>query len=1063
MQRERARGANACEAGFERIEARASGRVVAASGRVDLGASQRDQREDVLLARALEQPAQRRVAPRIGAALDGMLPEQERDAPGRPAREAKAGEDGLRARPAQQRGEAEREIAGERGDDARRVRASARREALREAGAGEQREPLRRPRAAQQRLELGADALARDAREGVARSRQRRLERGVGLEAERRDEPRRAKGPERVFGEAVGRRAHRAQAAGGEVLATFPRIDERSGRRIERDRIHGEVAMREVGFEARSRAVRGDVDHPGLGRDRHRSVSDAGGDRARKEGEDGFGRRGGDEIEVVNRLPAQRVADAAADEMGLVPGAAKACGERADGGRQRAGEQLRIVGRTGKGHRDECTRPAPSAAELAARYKAGMNSLRFRAPGTTLSLTALLARAMPQADEGAIARAVRGGSVRVAGRVERDPASRVAPGARIAATGMPAAAVGQPDRPRVRLRGPDFVVVETRPPAIRAPAGAAASVPALRRAGEDALDAAAEPLLPVIEGDAAACSLSLFATSEAARARLLAALVRGGAREERALVEATLWRSGVLATGAKESASLGFEVVCERDGVAEVALAPGALAPGALRETLGRAGAAIVGDARFGGRLVAGGLRLWSVRLRIPEEGIDVECDAPEGVWPEEPVFAPSGRGGERAGEAASLVVSLATLRALARGHPWVLADGETGDAGAFRPGALVALRGPSGEPGGFARIEGEGALAARVWSRGDSPGASVEARVAAAIGRRRRLLAAAERDGATDAFRLVHGEADGLPGLAIDRLGPCLRVLVTSRACAQIVPRAIDATLRTLGGAMRADTPVVEVLHLREPPPGRLECVRLARGTLAPEATREGGCVVVRERGLLFEVDPGLSRPAHPSPGIGLYLDQRENRERLAHRARGGRWLNLFAHTGAFSAALLAAGAAEVVSVDLSAAWLRALDATLERNALDAARHRSVRGDSRRYFERLAGDERFDGIVLDPPTAAAAGRRFWSVRRDLEPLVESALGRLAPRGCLLVCRNDRAGSRTLEALVRRAASRAGVGLAELLAAPPGEDFPSLAGFPEGDPFEGVLAVRAAR
>ncbi len=155
-----------------------------------------------------------------------------------------------------------------------------------------------------------------------------------------------------------------------------------------------------------------------------------------------------------------------------------------------------------------------------------------------------------------------------------------------------------------------------------------------------------------------------------------------------------------------------------------------------------------------------------------------------------------------------------------------------------------------------------------------------------------------------------------------------------------------------------------------------------------------------------------------------GFFLDQRENRARLAARARGGRWLNLFAHTGAFTAALLRAGAEEVVSVDLSAAWLRRLEDTLARNGLDASRSRVVRGDSRRVLERLAPEERFDGIVLDPPTAAAAGRRFWSVRRDLEPTVERCLALLAPGGSLLVCRNDR-GGRELTQLVRRAAASA--------------------------------------
>jgi len=89
---------------------------------------------------------------------------------------------------------------------------------------------------------------------------------------------------------------------------------------------------------------------------------------------------------------------------------------------------------------------------------------------------------------------------------------------------------------------------------------------------------------------------------------------------------------------------------------------------------------------------------------------------------------------------------------------------------------------------------------------------------------------------------------------------------------------------------------------------------------------------------------------------------------------------LNLFAHTGAFSAAALAGGAREVVSVDLSKPYLDWLETNLARNGLAGSQHQSVRMDARRYLERLDYAEHFDGIVFDPPTAARAGRRFWSV-----------------------------------------------------------------------------------
>ena len=178
----------------------------------------------------------------------------------------------------------------------------------------------------------------------------------------------------------------------------------------------------------------------------------------------------------------------------------------------------------------------------------------------------------------------------------------------------------------------------------------------------------------------------------------------------------------------------------------------------------------------------------------------------------------------------------------------------------------------------------------------------------------------------------------------------------------------------------------------------------------------------------------------------------------RLISEGRG-RLLNVFAHTGAFSVAWLAAGLGSAVSVDLSGPYLRWLEENLSLNGIDPELHRSIKQDGRRYLETLSRDERFDVIVLDPPTAAAAGRRFWSVARELPPLVGRALAHLAPGGQLLISRNDRRRAQLGE-LVRSAADEAGVPLESVQPASPGRDFPSLAGFPEGDPFSAVLVRR---
>jgi 23S rRNA (cytosine1962-C5)-methyltransferase len=498
-----------------------------------------------------------------------------------------------------------------------------------------------------------------------------------------------------------------------------------------------------------------------------------------------------------------------------------------------------------------------------------------------------------------------------------------------------------------------------------------------------------------------------------------------------ALAPALPWREG-------RGEGFAFAQLEERGGVARLALALAGAELERVRAWLAAAGAALLGDVAHGGILVAGGLRLVRAGEPLP--------------FPAEAVFPPPAPAPE-----ATLRISGGTARALARGHPWVLADRETETGDRFAPGTLVTLVDKEGRTHGLARSEGGPELAAVRWSPRARPRevASIEERVARALARRRPLLA---EGSTTDAVRLVHGEADGLPGLAVDRFGPVLRMLVVARAALPLRERALAALRAARLPGLAADPPVVEVLHLRERPPGELLCVRLAVGDAAalPEP------LVVREGTLRFEVELGLAAPTRPRPGVGFFLDQRENRARLARRAaRGGRYLNLFAHTGGFSAALLAGGADEVWSVDLSGPYLAQLERNLERSGLPLSRHRCVRREARRFLAELDPELRFEGVVLDPPTAAASGRRFWSVRRDLEPMAAAALGRLAPGGFLLLTRQDRAGRGGLEPLVTRAAESARVCLAAVEPAGPALDFPALRAFAEGAPFEAVLATRA--
>lgn len=536
---------------------------------------------------------------------------------------------------------------------------------------------------------------------------------------------------------------------------------------------------------------------------------------------------------------------------------------------------------------------------------------------------------------------------------------------------------------------------------------------------------------------------------------------RGAHRVWQAIVDRPPWQAGALEIGSGRA--LEFVRAEVRGELACLTVSGEASHAKEVCEGLARASMPVVGDLHRGGLGVAGGPRLW------PSEDASPNL---EFAWPNERVWRAeadddreSDESGQRAG---TLLVSRETGRALQSGHPWILPDDASDPASRYRAGALVRVVDREAGPVGWAHVEATPRLAARLWATGNlTPREipSIEARVARAIGRRRTLLGDLSTSG-TNAFRLIHGEADGLPGFFVDRLGTLLRVLVTGWASEGFRERALAALRTQLPTTPEGERwSVLEVLHLRRPGTGLVDRVRWVEGDI--ESLERAGCETnqgrffVEERGLRFSVDPGWDAPRKPRPGYGLFVDQRENRERLAtDAAGGGRWLNLFAHTGAFSVALLSAGAEQVVSVDLSAAYLERLEDNLEANrerGVEAGRHTTFRGDVRRYLEELDPKERFRGIVVDPPTAAAAGRRFWSVSQDLEPLLQLAIDRLDSGGLLLVTQNRAGPPLGLDRVLERILARANREVARLEPAPAGLDHPTLKGFPEGDAFEGWL------
>lgn len=192
---------------------------------------------------------------------------------------------------------------------------------------------------------------------------------------------------------------------------------------------------------------------------------------------------------------------------------------------------------------------------------------------------------------------------------------------------------------------------------------------------------------------------------------------------------------------------------------------------------------------------------------------------------------------------------------------------------------------------------------------------------------------------------------------------------------------------------------------------PGATE---LLYGEGMPEQTQ------MTEYGLKFAVRP------HDGLSVGLFLDHRENRQRVKTMSGGRRVLNLFAYTCGFSVAAAAGGARRTVSVDIAPRHLEWGRANFTLNGIDPADHEFVVSDAAEYLRRAAKQGGlFDLIVLDPPTFAHGrkrGRRF-SIERDLAGLIAGALSTLSPDGVIMVSTSYRKASAAwLRQQLRRAA-----------------------------------------
>jgi 23S rRNA (cytosine1962-C5)-methyltransferase len=305
--------------------------------------------------------------------------------------------------------------------------------------------------------------------------------------------------------------------------------------------------------------------------------------------------------------------------------------------------------------------------------------------------------------------------------------------------------------------------------------------------------------------------------------------------------------------------------------------------------------------------------------------------------------------------------------------HPWIFSGAIERSVGAPAAGDTVQIHDHRGAHIATGHYLG-GSLAVKILAfTGRSLDRLFWIERLGAAWRLRRALGLVESPD-TDAFRVVNGEGDGLPGLIIDLYGTTAVVQAHSLGMARARSEIVAALTAVAGGRIAA---VYDK-----------SAATLERGAgSAPESDGfvfgEGASVLtMREGGLRFEIDLVTGQKT------GFFLDQRENRARLGALAAGRRVLNCFSYSGGFSLYALRAGAAYVESVDSSKGAIELAERNVALNFGDgsgAGRHRGVAADCLEYLRSIGGS--FDLIILDPPAFAKHKRALEGGLRGYETI----------------------------------------------------------------------------
>jgi 23S rRNA (cytosine1962-C5)-methyltransferase len=324
-----------------------------------------------------------------------------------------------------------------------------------------------------------------------------------------------------------------------------------------------------------------------------------------------------------------------------------------------------------------------------------------------------------------------------------------------------------------------------------------------------------------------------------------------------------------------------------------------------------------------------------------------------------------------------SVTISARGEQRVESGHPWIYKSDVAAVTAAG--GERVLVKGARGRTLGYALFSDRSQIALRMLSYGEAPADDelVKRRIESAVAFRESLAIDAT------ACRLVHGEADLLPSLVVDRYGDCLAVQALSQGMDRLLPLVVETLAARLSprGIVARNDPRARLLE------GLEQRVDVVFGEVPDSIT-------VTESGIEYDVDVRRGQKT------GLFLDQRENRDAAALYAHG-RLLDCFSYHGGF-ALRLARHCTETIAFDISGDAVSRIRQNAARNDVRIDARIGNVFDELRGLERLR--ERFDTIVLDPPAFAKTKAAVPKAMAGYKEINLRALKLLNPGGTLVTC-----------------------------------------------------------